>query len=440
MIRMAHRSGHVTAALLATLGSIVFAEGTSRADAADTVARAQDEFIRAHGDRPIAAIRVEGLQRTRPAVVQQWLECSAGEPLSTCDLPEIRERLYRLAIFSSIEVALEEQPEGVEIVFRFEEKWSLYPVPMLWYSPGTAIAGLILVESNLFGYNKGLAVGGVYSNRGWYALAGYNDPNIAYTNAWGSLHAFFGSTQLENQRPDGTVEQSFDLKRLDVETVLGWTFWDHVSPCWTGGLRLARVGDVRVPGNEAAADAIVTVQGLSVIYSDRRYRDLYDEGLRLSVDVQHAFPLERATRPYDDAFFDVKWAHSAPLRGFLDARAHGFLGSMPVVFEERLGGLDGSRTLPGSGLVAADRYGSLSLDYQVPFLTLAPGTATAGIFGEVGRYSRNDDPPVTYGGPGAGLRFYLRKVAIPAVGVDAGYEVGSEHVRFSVSVGYRPAR
>ncbi len=440
MFAREHRSARVTAALLEVLGLVVLAPGTAHAEADDEIARAQGEFIRAQGDRPIAAIRVEGLRRTRQGVVQQWIECAVGAPLSSCDLPAIRERIYRLAIFSAVEVALNEQPAGVEIVFRLEEKWSLYPVPMLWYSPESQIAGLVLVEANLFGYNKGLAIGGAYSNRGWYSLAGYNDPNIAYTNLWGSLHAFLGSGVVEDDAPDGSIEQSFDMTRFDLEYALGWTFWDRVSPTWNGGLRVARVGAVHVPGSEPAADASVAVQAFQLTYSDRRFRDLYDEGLRLSAEVQHSFPLDRGSPTYDDAIFDAKLARPAPLGGFLDARAHAFVGSMPIVFEERLGGLDGSRTLPGSGLVAADRYASLSLAYQVPFLMLEPATASGVVFGEVGRYARNAEPAVTYGGPGVGLRVYLKRVAMPAVGADVGYEVASSRISFSISVGYRPMR
>lgn len=440
MFAREHRSTRVGAALLQVLGSVVLAPGTAHAQAADEVARAQGEFIRAHGDRPIAAFRVEGLHRTRPGVVQQWLECALGGPLSTCDLPAIRERLYRLAIFSAVDVALNERPAGVEIVVRVEEKWTLYPVPMLWYSRESQIAGLVLVEANLLGYNKGLAVGGAYSNRGWYTLLGYNDPNLAFTNLWGSLHAFLTSGLVENDAPDGSIEQLYGMTRFDVEYALGWTFWDRVTPTWNGALRWARVGAAEIPGSQPAVDASVVVQAFQIIYSDRRYRDLYDDGLRLSAEVQHAFPLGLGSPGYDDAIFDAKWARPGPLRGFLDVRAHAFVGSMPVVFEERLGGLDGSRTLPGSGLVAADRYASLALAYQVPFLTLGLGTATGVVFGEVGRYARNAEPAVTYGGPGAGLRFYLKRVAIPAFGVDAGYEVGSRRVSFSIAVGYRPMR
>lgn len=432
-------SSRITAALV--LSSIWLAAVQARADDGDDeIARARDEFVKAHGDRPIAAIRVEGLRRTRLVVVRQWIDCSVGQPLSSCDLPEIRERLYRLAIFSDVGVELNDAPAGVEIVLRLEDKWTLYPVPMLWYTSDTQIAGLVIAETNLLGYNKGLAVGGVYSNRGWYTLAGYNDPNIAFTNLWGQLHAFLGDRLVENDRPDGSIEQSFDLARFDFEWALGWTFWDHFSPVWTGAFRRARVGDVHVAGDEPATDATVVLQGVNLLYSDRRYRDFYDEGVRVSAEVQHGFPLDHSVRPYDDGIFDLKWAFPAPLDGFVDTNVHGFVGAMPVVFEERLGGLEGSRTLPGSGLVAADRYATLSLAYQVPIFSIAPGTMSALVFGEVGRYARNEEAGVTYGGPGAGVRFYLKRVAIPAVGADVGYELGSRRVAFSIAIGYRPLR
>ena len=423
------------------LGAVVMlAPSLAAASDASDVASAQAELVRAHGDRPIAAIRTEGLRRTRPAVVQQWLTCAVRQPLSSCDLGKIHEQIHRLGIFSAIDVELNDRPEGVEIVFRLEEKWSLYPVPMLWYSPGTEIAGVILVEANLLGYNKGLAIGAVDSNRGWYALAGYNDPNLAFTDGFASVHAFFGSSLVENDRPNGSIEQAFHMTRVDVEYQLGWTFWDRLSPTWTGGLRLARVGSITVPGTEPASDTTVGMQGFGVVYSDRRYRDLYDEGLRLSAEGQHAFALDRRSRAYDDVIFDVKWTRPAPLDGFVDAHAHAFTGAVPVVFEERLGGLDGSRTLPGSGLFGADRYASLALAYQVPVVQVAPGTATVQVFGELGRYARNDEPGVTYGGPGAGLRVYLKRIAIPAMGVDVGYEAGSHRIAFSVAIGYRPLR
>jgi hypothetical protein len=416
------------------------ARSVSADDDTSVVARDRENFLIVHGDRPITAIRVEGLVRTRPIVVNQWITCRTGTMLSQCDLALIREQIYRLGIFAAVDVAMIDRNDGVEIVFTIDEKWTLYPVPVLWYSPGTEMAGAILVEANALGYNKGAAIGGVVSNRGWYTIAGYNDPNIGFTPLWGQVHAFYGSGIVEDDAPDGSIDEYFHMRRFDVEYAIGWTFFDRLSPTLNGALRTAHVTSIETPGSQPPVDATVGLQGIQLIYNDRVYRDLYDEGLRASAEVQHAFPLDKTTHAYDDAIFDVHFDTPAPFDGFWDLRFRSFIGALPATFEERLGGLENSRTIPGSGLVGVDKYGSFGLAYQVPLVSVKPGTMSAQIFGEVGKYVRNDEPVVTYGGPGIGLRFYLKKVAIPAVGVDVGYEVGSKRVAFSVAIGYRPLR
>jgi hypothetical protein len=427
------------AALLAMALAVASSAGPGAARA-DDAPDAGALFLREHGDRRIASIRVEGLRRTAPAVVWQWIPCAEGGPLSGCDLSQAAGRIRRLGIFTAVDVSVEALPEGAAVVFRIEEKWTLYPVPMLWLSEGTELGGLVLVEANLLGYNKGLALGGVASNRGWYAVLAYNDPNIAFSSLWGSLHGFLGTSQVENDTPSGAVAQAFEMTRFDVEWALGFTFWDRLSPAWNGAVRRARVGAVSVPGLEPAVDATVLAQSLQLIYSDRRYHDLYDDGLRVSLEAQHNFSLLAGSPSFDALIFDAKLAGAAPLSGFFEAGVHACLGDLPAVFEERLGGLDGSRTLPGSGLTPADRYASATVSWQVPLLTLGLGTATGLVFGEVGRYVRNSEPAVTYGGPGVGLRFFLRRVSVPAVGVDVGYEAGSGRFALSLVAGYKPPR
>jgi hypothetical protein len=412
----------------------------ARAGTAEDISNAKQAYLKEHGDRPIAAIHIDGLHKTHSVVVEQWITCEVGSPLSSCDLAEIRERIYRLAIFSRADVALVDGPAGVEIDFSFDERWTLYPVPMLWYTPGTELAGVILAEANFLGYNKGVALGGVVSNRGWYTIVGYNDPNVAFTNAWGSVHTFLGSGLVENDAPDGSIEQSFDMSRFDLEYNLGWTFWDTLSPSLTGGIRVANVHTIHVLGAEAPTDASVLIQGFALTYSDRRFRGFYDKGLRVSAEVQHAFPLTQTTSSYNVGIFDARYAHAGFFDGFWEVHGRVFLSALPIAFEERLGGLDGSRTIPGSGLVGADSYGSLSIESQVPLVSFGPATMNAVVFGEIGRYGRNDEPAVNYGGPGVGLRLFLPNVAIPAVGADLGYEVGSGRFAISVAIGYRPLR
>src|SRR5262249_25399668 len=248
-------------------------------------------FIALHGDLPVTAVHLEGLHRTHPEVVNQWIDVAPGEPLSRADLRTVYERLNRLAIFASVKLSIEPEAGGAAITIACDEKWTLYPVPIFWYFEGTEVAGLVLAEANGFGYNKGFALGGIYSNRGWYALAAYNDPNIAFTPLFGGIHAFLGRGLVENDAPDGSVEQAFDISRVDVEYALGWTLWDRLSPGVTGALRWAQVDAVHTPGAEPAVDGAAIVQGLQLIYSDRPYPFLFHEGLRVSPQSQHGFPL-----------------------------------------------------------------------------------------------------------------------------------------------------
>jgi outer membrane protein assembly factor BamA len=409
-------------------------------DSPEELNRIRDAFIAEHGDLPITAVDVDGLRRTHRVVVDQFVRVRSGDPLSSCDLGELYERLYRLAIFSRVAIELAPEGEGVAVRIHIDEKWTLYPVPLVWLFQGTEVVGMVLAEANAFGYNKGWALGGLYSNRGWYTIAAYSDPNIAFSDFWGRLGAFVGSGAVENDRPDGTVAQSFDLTRVDVQYVVGWTLWDRLSPAWTGALRWGQVETVNVAGLEPPQSVTFVDQGLKLIYSNRKYRFYYDEGVRLSVELQHGFPLDGASPAYDGVILDGVVTTPSFGASSVELAVHATLSSFPVVFEDRLGGTEGSRTLPGGGVVAADRYLSATLAYQVPIISAGIGTLTGVVFAEAGAYARNDEPSITYGGPGAGLRFYLREVTVPAVGIDIGYELRSERPSFSLVVGYRPTR
>ncbi len=440
MLSLAHMPPRLLLGLLLLGAAVARAQPPDRPESAEDLTRARDAFIAAHGDLPVSAIRVDGLDRTRPAVVQQWIRFQPGDPLSRCDLGELYERLYGLAIFSAVDVALDPEGDGVAVTIRLAEKWTLYPVPILWLFQGTEVAGLVLAESNAFGLNKGWALGGIYSNRGWYTIAAYVDPNIAFTSNWAKLDAFVGAGLLEDQTPAGATLQAFDIWRADVEYSLGRTLWDRLSPTLTGAFRWAQVGAVHTAGTVPAVDATVVVQGVQLVYNDRRYRFYYDEGLRLSLEVQHGFPVDGRNPPFNTGILDARLTLASAGRSSFEVYVRAMTADLPVVFEERLGGIDGSRTLPGGGLIAADRYASATLGYQVPLLTTSPGTLAAVVFAEAGAYERNEEPATSYGGPGGGLRFYLRQIAVPAVGVDVGYELRSRRTSFSVVVGYRPTR
>ena len=130
--------------------------------------------------------------------------------------------------------------------------------------------------------------------------------------------------------------------------------------------------------------------------------------------------------------------------------AYGFAGFDAVdrVFLTERGGGRGERTLERSNVLTG-AIASGDLSYQYAFWSNDAVTLTATAFTEAGVYSHelfetpgdfftdgtNADFYTSYYGLGAGMRLYVRKIAIPAMGFDVGYSVNDSDFRFSFSIG-----
>ncbi len=385
----------------------------------------------------IASVRVEGLRGTREEVVLQWVKVRPGDPIQRFDEVRLRADLLRLGIFSDVHVERRAAPKGVDLVIEPRERWSLYPVPMLVYYRDTYLLGGLLVESNALGRNKGWALGGVYSNRGWQLLGAVVDPNVAYTSWFAKLSVFGGAGLLENVDATGRIVQSFALSRIDAQYSVGRTFLDVFTPAWTGAVRAVRVE--RAIEGAVLPDETALSQGLALIYSDLDPRGHFDAGVRTAVEYQHGFPIADGSSAFDNLFSETRIGIPTLSDQALQFGIFWAYARFPPALETRLGGLDGSRTLPAL-LVPADKHASATASYQVPVLRGRWGVGSLSPFVETGVYRRDGDPANAYWGPGLGFQVFLRQVAMPAFGGDVAYQMGTGRFQFSVAIGYRPTR
>lgn len=100
----------------------------------------------------IREIRVEGLEYTREAIVRAQLLSEVGEPYSAERVEHDRERLDRLAIFSSIEIVPEIEGDQVDLVIAVAETARWVPFPAFSFVEENGVsAGAGLKASSLFG-------------------------------------------------------------------------------------------------------------------------------------------------------------------------------------------------------------------------------------------------------------------------------------------------
>lgn len=414
------------------------------------------KFMQQYGDVEIASIEINGLERTDIRIVHQFLTASAGDKLSEFNEGHLKEDLARQLIFSMIDVCvLPYNPESSEdetadpgqykveqakIIINLEEKWSLYPVPVLVYYEDTSMAGVYLVESNAWGKNIGWVMGGVMSNRGWQYLLGVVDPNVNYTDTYLQMQMSGGDVFVENATPDGEVYQQYAVNRHDFLFSVGYTFSRHFTPIITGGYRTVRVpADRNKNYTNVPESADLAAGGLKMIYSTLQNKFYYLQGFRSSLEYKKGFGLGQYGVETYNWISQIAWHDE----GFAD---HSYMAAVymaysdyPEVFHHRLGGLEATRTLPAF-LVPADNYVSSTFVYQIPVYQSSWGTVTTVQFLEYGFYNTDDNDLIYYWGPGAGFRFYLKDITIPAFGVDIAYEVNTRAYNISLAIGYRPTR
>src|SRR4029450_4408284 len=74
-------------------------------------------------DRPVSAIRFEGLKRVTEQTVRNNIRAAVGDPFDAQTVKDDVARLNRLGQFKYVDAAAELQPDGsVAIIYRFTEQ------------------------------------------------------------------------------------------------------------------------------------------------------------------------------------------------------------------------------------------------------------------------------------------------------------------------------
>ncbi|WP_157210513.1 hypothetical protein [Turneriella parva] len=367
-------------------------------------------------------------------VVLQYVPAKEGDSAENIDTDSIRDSVARLSIFAEQQVTLTEISDGglcraeCHLQILVKEKWSLYPVPVYVKYRDTEIGGAFLVESNLFGQNKGGVIGGLISNRGWQALAGYTDPHIGYSRFSTTMRYLTGRVFLEDATTTGVVTRSYTLMRHDFQSATLYEIRHHLFLGVLAGLRSAQVID-----SPAVNSAMNLNFGARFRYSDIVPQGYFQQGFESTLD------LEQGVAAQGEKLHVISSAtawHYRPFRKQFLSLLYSFQWSeYPAVLEQRLGGWQGTRTLPAL-LIPADRFTVAAVNYQYALFEFPWVTFAAIAFVDAGAFARDRENATYFWGPGGGVRMYLSQMTIPALGVDVARDMVSRQLQISFFFGY----
>jgi len=423
-------------------------------------------------------VRVLGNQRTEESTVRSVAGISIGDTLEVDTLDMVRERLNTTGLFADVNVWWEQHKTGVRVNIAVKDKFPWAPVPTGSWSANNKSFGLLFVHGNLFGRGKQLLIGGRIATVDSGAALAYRDPSFFGSWIYWQLQGNVQRQNIPEYYPDNPSANAGPyratlLTSYGIEPAIGIAWFRRVRTqvAW----RLEQISldrsyvpldDMRTTDATLGSKVGIGKASMSLDFRAREFAVMTGTSLgggfdyaqpdfgsdltfwRVGGGVEHGIRFFKshnlvanagATFGKDLPFWMENTAGGPNLRGYLyqqfrgdsqiqahveyhfplfsigslDFRALGFYDIQAIWF----------RNLPPAG---NEMYAVRGTPDQRTFLVDVNGWPNGGGF----QLDRDLHQSV-----GGGLRFFLRSVAVPLIGFDAGWGVESRTWRFTLIVG-----
>jgi outer membrane protein insertion porin family len=440
----------------------------------------------------ITDVRVLDNDRTEESTVLSIAGISIGDILADDTLDVVRERLNSSGLFADVNVWWEANSSGVRVNLSVKDKFPWAPVPTASWSSNNKAIGLIFVHGNLFGRGKQVLIGARLATIDSGAVVAYRDPSLFGTWMYWQLQGLvqrqvIPEYQSYGMTPSGdtvSLANPFEFRETRllsygfepafgiawfrrVKTQVAWhlekfEYFNNGSDDPNQNPPSVQLTQATAPGTMGFGRA-----GLTFDFRAREFAVMTGGALSASLDYggrqfgsdfvfwragvgweqgikffrSHNFIYRAGTTIGSNLpFWAENTAGGSNLRGYLsqqfrgdsqvwgNAEYHFPLFSIGSLDFRALGFYDVQaiwfRTLPTTGMVGPDASGYSYYQRDTSDQRTFPTNMQPG-------FSRDS----VHNAVGAGLRFFLRSVAVPLVGFDAGYGIEANSWQFILVVG-----
>lgn len=386
------------------------------------------------GGGRVSGVFVAGLKRTKPHVAEQPLRKFIGMDAGSVNTEDVYAAILATGILTPVEVFFEDDPgaAGKTLIAVVEEKWTFFPLPIVIASQDTGSFGLALMDSNAFGLNDKLILAGVYSLTGsWTATAMYMaTPDREHGIGW-RIMGFYSDQNRADTDQKKDVIRRFSVSSAGGGLGLDYSFNSFLSAGISAGVQnhmLRETPDpVRMP--ERGLLVLGIVPSLSARRTEWDGYFLSEQG----VSVNYTF----------NAVLDAPPFHSVSLGGnFAKSIIPGFRADIKagVAYAPEAPAL--AESSPSAAKVdilpsafSARNYAGISAGlekylFKFGFGTLSVAAAYQAVWSQGPILGHQFDH-----GPAGGVRLYLSRLALPAMGLGAAYNVRADLFQGTFTIG-----
>ena len=383
----------------------------------------------------ITSLEIIGLKRTKLHVARYPLEKFIGQSSNAFDLNEVEAAVLDTGVLEPKNIELVREPFGTILRVTVEEKWSLFPVPMFGAAYGAYNLGLFLADTNFLGLRDTAVLGGMYGTSGWNAITMYSHtPNKKGIPGWTGFF-MYGRRDREDTDKYENLHRRYSIDQLRVSFGLQYPFTDYLSASASvsfTNIALNKKSNALNPPEKGAMllgfspgmnlrksswdGFLLSQKSLSMVYS-------YQQGL-----TGYMFHQMELRGIYEYPFipgFRMNLRTGLSWRSMTDS-------SRDLLFEDA----------PSSAQVdilpnkfVARNYAGFSAGLEKYLFSFGWGTLSVlGSWQIV--FSQGPVPGYEFdNGPSGGIRFYLSRLALPAMGIGIAYNMNSGLVQFGLNMG-----
>jgi hypothetical protein len=384
----------------------------------------------------IIDIEIHGLKRTKPSTAEEPLLRFLGTNAEEIDVDEVHAAILGLGILDPLEVTIEdaENASGKILRVNVHEKWSIFPLPAFSITSSGYIIGAMFMDSNAFGVNDKFALGGMFGTVGWMAALMYFHQGKQGIPGWNAAAMYSNGTQeYQNQNEENI--RFFPLNSLTLMTGINYDFTELISSSANLSFYMGDVSkndeSFSVPDDDAYY--------ISTRISSRLGKDDWDgyflSQKSLSASFEYSFGIlgpSYYTLHLRGNLEQSIFPELIPGLKALIKSSFIFSPDAPPLRESGASSAD-IDILPRS--FSAQNYlgGSAGLEkslYKFSFGTLSAFTSYQLVFSDGPILGENVDHGIT-----GGIRFYMSKLAMPALGFGVSYNVAASYFQGYFNLG-----
>lgn len=382
----------------------------------------------------VTKINFSGLKKTKDFYIQSKVKKFLNSSVQDFDMHGLETTLQLEGLFDDIQISMQNSGAGeASVEVSVKEKITFIPLPFAAYSDSGFMAGLMVMDTNAFGIKDMFLFGGIYSPGSLMGMAAFSKPpkpnGIPGFSVLVSTSK--STTTIENLEKDDVLE--YDSIGFSSRLSLTEQIGEYNSISFGGFFQMINadqvddydeVDDLKSAGISASYEIsksdwngwFMSSSGAEISGGINLYASNsdYKNAKTLSANLRFQQPVIARMRFYSlvSAFYGDDKQH---ISSCVDGGA-GAVTILPGNFKTRqIAGANAGLELA----LVKGKIGTLSVygDYQF---------VSAQDF---------DDEFCFMHGPNGGIRFYLAKIAFPALEMGLSYNVTKHYAQFAVAFG-----